>query len=132
DTRVGMAENITACVPAIVTPENIRAAEIATRELNAGFLNVILEGRYTEPFLAWAGKDAPKFTSEELAIIASPVDFVGLNIYAPQAYVAAADHPPGFESLPFPTSFPHMSSPWLQLGPEIAYWVPRLAAKVWN
>jgi beta-glucosidase len=132
DTRVGMAENITACVPAIETPENIRAAEIATRELNAGFLNVILEGRYTEPFLAWAGKDAPKFTAEELAVIASPVDFVGLNIYAPQAYVVAADHPPGFESLPLPTSFPHMSSPWLRLGPEIAYWVPRLAAKVWN
>src|SRR5215216_7615099 len=29
--KVGMAENIAACVPAIVTPENIRAAEIATR-----------------------------------------------------------------------------------------------------
>jgi beta-glucosidase len=130
--RVGMAENITACVPAIDTPENIRAAEIATRELNAGFLNVILTGQYTERFLAWAGKDAPKFTADELAIIAAPVDFVGLNIYAPQAYVVASDHPPGFTSLPFPTSFPHMSSPWLRMGPEIAYWVPRLAAKVWN
>jgi beta-glucosidase len=132
DARVGMAENITACVPAVDTPENIRAAEIATRELNAGFLNVIVTGQYTEPFLSWAGKDAPKFTAEELAIISAPVDFVGLNIYAPQAYVVAADHPPGFRSLPFPTSFPHMSSPWLMLGPEIAYWVPRLAAKVWN
>ena len=35
-TKVGLAENIAACVPAIDTPENIRAAEIATRELNAG------------------------------------------------------------------------------------------------
>ena len=42
-TRVGAAENIAACVPAIATPENIRAAEIATRELNAGFLGVVLE-----------------------------------------------------------------------------------------
>src|SRR3569832_1248637 len=79
--RVGMAENISACVPAIDTPENIRAAEIATRELNAGFLNVILTGQYTAPFLAWAGKDAPKFTAAELAILATPVDFVGLYIY---------------------------------------------------
>src|SRR5436309_7989781 len=39
-TKVGPAENIAACLPAIDTPENIRAAEIATRELNAGFLNV--------------------------------------------------------------------------------------------
>ncbi len=131
-TRVGMAENITACIPAIDTVENIRAAEIATRELNAGFLNVILEGRYTEAYLAWAGKDAPKFTDEELKTISAPVDFVGLNIYAPQAYVVASDHAPGFASLPMPSSFPHMSSPWLRIGPETAYWVPKLAAKIWN
>ena len=71
-TKVGPAENIAACLPAIDTPENIRAAEIATRELNAGFLGVILEGKYTDGFLAYAGKNAPKFTAEELKIISSP------------------------------------------------------------
>src|SRR5258708_4781662 len=50
-TRVGPAENIAACLPAIDTPANVRAAEIATRELNAGFLGVILEGKYPEGFL---------------------------------------------------------------------------------
>jgi beta-glucosidase len=131
-TRVGPAENIAACVPAIATPENICAAEIATRELNAGFLNVILEGKYTDAFLEYAGKDAPKYTTDELKIISSPVDFVGLNIYAPQFYVIAADRAPGFEVLPFPASFPHMNSEWLRIAPETAYWAPRLAAKVWN
>jgi beta-glucosidase len=131
-TRVGPAENIAACVPAIDTPENIRAAEIATRELNAGFLGVVLEGKYTDGFLAYAGKDAPKFTDAELKIISSPVDFVGLNIYAPQFYVVAKDRAPGFDVLPFPASFPHMNSEWLRIGPETAYWMPRLAAKVWN
>ncbi|GLH75520.1 beta-glucosidase [Bradyrhizobium sp. SSBR45G] len=131
-TRVGMAENITACLPAIDTAENIRAAEIATREMNAGFLNVILEGRYTEGFLAWSGKDAPRFTPDELKTISAPVDFVGLNIYAPQAYVVASERAPGFDVLPMPASFPHMSSPWLLVGPETAYWVPKLAAKIWN
>ena len=131
-TRVGPAENIAACVPAIDTPENIRAAEIATRELNAGFLGVILEGKYTEGFLAYSGKDAPIFTADELKIISSPIDFVGLNIYAPQFYVVASDHAPGFSVLPFPASFPHMNSEWLRVGPETIYWVPRLAAKIWN
>ena len=131
-TRVGPAENITACLPAIDTPENIRAAEIATREMNAGFLNVILEGRYTDAFLAWSGKDAPTFTADELKTISTPVDFVGLNIYAPQAYVVASERAPGFDVLPMPSSFPHMSSPWLLVGPETAYWVPKLAAKIWN
>src|SRR3984893_578412 len=131
-TRVGMGENIAACVPAIDTPENIRAAEIATRELNAGFLGVILEGKYTDAFLAYAGADAPKFTAEELEIISSPNDFVGLNIYAPQFYIAASDKRPGWAVLPFPASFPHMNSEWLRIGPETIYWVPRLAAKIWN
>jgi beta-glucosidase len=131
-TKVGPAENIAACLPAIATPENIRAAEIATRELNAGFLGVILEGKYTDGFLEYAGKNAPRFTADELKIIASPNDFVGLNIYAPQYYVVAIDRAPGFRVLPFPTSFPHMNVDWLRIGPETAYWVPRLAAKVWN
>jgi beta-glucosidase len=33
-----------------------------------------------------AGKDAPKFTDEELKIIASPLDFVGVNSYKPTVY----------------------------------------------
>jgi beta-glucosidase len=131
-TKVGPAENIAACVPAIDTPENVRAAEIATRELNAGLLGVILEGKYTDGFLQYAGAAAPKFTDDELKIISSPNDFVGLNIYAPQFYVVAADRAPGFKVLPFPASFPHMNSEWLRVGPETIYWAPRLAAKIWN
>src|SRR5215467_12608384 len=43
-TKIGLAENIAACVPAFATPEHIRATEMATRELNASLLGVILEG----------------------------------------------------------------------------------------
>src|SRR5262245_51355828 len=93
-TRVGPAENIDACIPAIDTPENVRAAEIALRELNASYLNVILEGRYTDAFLKFAGANVPKYTPEELKIISSLVDFLGLNIYAPQHYILASDKEP--------------------------------------
>ena len=131
-TKVGLAENIDTCLPAIDTPENVRAAEIALREMNAGYLNVILEGKYTDTFLQYAGTNAPKFTSEELKIIASPIDFLGLNIYAPQHYVVASDQGAGFELLPVPKSFPHMKSDWLRVGPETMYWIPRLAARIWK
>ena len=131
-TRVGLAENIAACVPAIDTPEHVHATEIATRELNAGILGVILEGKYTEHYLEYAGKDAPKFTADELKIIGSKIDFVGLNIYAPQFYIIPKDKKPGFDVAPFPASFPHMNSEWLRIGPETAYWVPKVTAKVWN
>ncbi|MBI5323541.1 MAG: beta-glucosidase [Bradyrhizobium sp.] len=129
-TKVGPAENAVSCIPAIETPANIRAAEMAMRELNAGYLTVILEGKYPDTYLA--GKDAPKFTAEDLRIISSPLDFVGLNVYTPDHYVIAAENERGFTLAPFPASFPHMKATWLRPGPETMYWVPRHVAKVWN
>src|SRR5207302_8363448 len=108
DTKVGPAENIAACLPAIDTPANVRAAEIATRELNSGLLGVILEGKYTDGFLEYAGAAAPKFTADALKIISSPIAFVGLNIYAQQYYVVDSDRAPGFSVLTFPDPFPHI------------------------
>ena len=95
-TKVGLADNIAAVVPVIETPENIAAAERATRELNAGYLTVILEGRYTEAFLASAGADAPKFTDEDLRAIVSPLDFVG-STSTRRIYVRACGAAPGYE-----------------------------------
>jgi beta-glucosidase len=131
-TKVGPAENLVVCIPAIETPANIRATEIATRELNAGYLTVIMEGKYTDGFLAYAGKNAPKYTAEDLKIISSPIDFVGLNIYLPHHYVVAADNESGFSLLPFPATFPHMESDWLKIGPEAMYWAPRQVTKLWD
>jgi len=131
-TRVGPAENIVVCVPAIETPANIRAAETATREMNGGYLTVMLEGRYTDAFLAYAGANAPKFTPEDLKIISLPIDHVGLNVYMPNYYVTAVDDPNGFSLAPMPASFPSMNSNWLKIGPEALYWAPRNVARVWN
>ena len=131
-TKIGPAENMVVCVPAVETAENIRAAEIATREMNAGYLTVMLEGKYTDAFLAYAGDNAPKFTSEDLSVISSPVDFVGLNVYMPNFFVTATGNSHGFALLPFPASYPHMDSDWLKIGPEAMYWAPRHVAKLWN
>ena len=131
-TKVGPAENIVVCIPAIETQANIRAAEIATRELNAGYLGVMLEGKYTDGFLAYAGRNAPKYTANDLSIISSPIDFVGLNVYTPDHYVLAADNPAGFALVPFPPAFPKMDSSWLKIAPEAMYWAPRHVAKLWG
>jgi beta-glucosidase len=130
-TKVGLAENIAAAVPVIETRDHIAAAERATRELNAGTLSVILEGRYSDAFLASAGADAPKFTDEDLQAIASPLDFVGLNVYTPQ-YVRAIVAAPGYEVMPFSRSHPRMASSWQFFGPEALYWAPRHVQKIWK
>jgi beta-glucosidase len=131
-TKCGPADNLSTAVPAIETPENIRAAQTATREMNAGYLTVLLEGRYTDAYLAAAGKDAPKFTDEDLKIISSPVDFVGINVYRPSVYVVASERPAGFRPIPFNKSHPKMRSSWHLLGPEVMYWAPRQAQSLWN
>src|SRR3712207_6427402 len=81
--KIGPAEVIQCAVPLIEASEHVAAAQAATRELNAAYLTVMLEGRYTDAYLAKAGEYAPKFSDEDLQVIASPLDFVGINVYKP-------------------------------------------------
>jgi beta-glucosidase len=130
-TKVGLAENMAICVPVIESAAHIEAATKATRELNAQYMTVIQEGRYTDAYLRQAGADAPHFTPEELKIISSPLDFIGLNIYTP-TYVRADASPAGFAVVPHPKSFPHMASTWLTVGPEALYWGPHHVSTIWK
>jgi beta-glucosidase len=130
-TRVGLAENPSLCVPVIESAPHVRAAQQAMRDVNAQFLTVILEGRYLDSYLSREREAAPKYTAEEMKIIASPLDFVGLNIYTP-TYVRAASSQAGYEVVPYPTSYPKTASPWLMVGPEIAYWAPRHLGEIWS
>ncbi len=130
-TKVGVAENLTSGVPVIETEQHIKASERATRLLNAQYLTVILEGKYPNEYLEQQGADAPKFDSEDLKIIGSPLDFVGINLYTP-TYVRAADNKAGFEVIRNGPSYPHMASPWLAIGPEALYWAPRHVNQIWK
>ena len=131
-TKIGFAENIRVAVPAIDAPEHVTAAEAATRDRNAGFMTVMLEGRYTDEYLAEAGGETPKFTDDELKTIASPLDFVGINVYRPNWYVEPSDEPPGYRDIPINTSHPTMHSSWHLLDPEVMYWAPRQVQSVWG
>lgn len=130
-TKVGIADNVEVTVPAYESKENLEAAHKALREQNAQYLTVLLEGKYTDLYLKRLGPDAPHFTAEEMDIIHSPMDFVGLNIYTP-TYVRADDSEKGYAVIPAPGSFPHMASPWLTVGPEALYWGPKLVSEVWK
>jgi beta-glucosidase len=130
--RCGPAENITIAVPLIETPEHGKAAETATREMNAPYLTVILEGKYTEAYLKVCGKDAPKFTDDDLKTIAEPVDFVGINVYRPGVYVLACNQAPGYREVPFNASHPKMHSSWQVFGPEALYWAPKFVHSLWK
>ncbi len=130
-TRVGLAENPTAIVPVTQSPADLAAAGRAMREENAPYLTAICEGRYTDGYLARLGADAPKFTPEQMKIIAAPLDMLGLNIYTP-TYARAAATPAGYQIVPAPGDFPHMASSWLTIGPESIRWATRLTNELWK
>ena len=131
-TKVGFAENIRVAIPIIDSPEYVKAAEAATRERNAGFMTVMLEGKYTDSYLAEDGGKTPKFTDDELKTIASPLDFVGINVYKPGWYVEPSDKPPGYQDIPFNASHPKMLSSWHVLDPEVMYWAPKQMQTIWD
>src|SRR5262245_45390160 len=131
-TKVGFAENMLTAVPVIETAEYIKAAERATRDLNADFTTVMLEGRYTDGYLKRTGKDAPKFTDDELKTIASPLDFVGINVYKPNVYVTRSDEPTGYRSIPINASHPKMQSAWHLFDPECIYWATHHVQSLWG
>jgi beta-glucosidase len=130
-TKIGLAENISATTPVIESKQHIEAAHKAMREENAMFLTVIQEGRYTDHYLRRLGADAPEFTAEEMKIIASPMDFTGINIYQPN-FVRADESEKGYTVVTPPASYPHMFSPWLTIGPEALYWGPKLVHELWK
>jgi beta-glucosidase len=130
-TQVGLAENAVVFVPVIETEEHIAAARKATRLGNAQFLTAIMEGKYPQEYLEHEGANAPKVEPGDMEAIGSKLDFVGLNIYTPE-YVRAENSPMGFAVEPHPTSYPHMASPWLTIGPECIYWGVRNVVDLWK
>lgn len=131
EVQIGIAENPSAIVPATQSPSDLAAARIAMREENAGIVTAICEGRYTQNYLDRMGGDAPEFTPEQMRIIATPLDMLGLNVYAP-IYCRASGDTAGYEILPIGKNFPRMASPWLAVGPESIRWAPRLAYELWK
>jgi beta-glucosidase len=90
-------------------------------------MTVLLEGRYTDAYLAAAGADAPKFTPDELKTIASPLDFVGLNVYRPNTYIEPSEKAPGYREIPINASpiKPGSRLPGPPTARNLQDWLPR-------
>lgn len=131
-TRIGPAENVEVAVPVSATPANIAAARIAMRDLNGPFLTPMLEGAYDPAWLAAQGADAPDVAPGDMEAIGAPLDFVGLNIYRPSAYVIADDSRRGWRAMRLNASHPRMDSAWHLLDPEALHWGPRLVHDIWQ
>jgi len=152
-SQVGTAHNARVYVPVYETPEHIEATRKAFAYANGPMLEPMTRGRYPEAWLARIGDDAPEVADGDMAIISSPCDFIGLNVYrgiyveAPGAGAAGALNvgavenvalpqtpstagestaEDGFVALPFPPSYPRGAADWVLFVPQAVYWGLRL------
>ncbi len=121
--RVGLTHNPVIGIPVTETPRDIAAAERWTKQANGHLLAPVFTGRYPATYLRTIGADRPVVSRGDLALIAQPTDFLGLNIYT-GAFIRAgrAGQP---EALPMPPSYPRSDLPWLHLAPQSIYWATR-------
>ncbi|GAA1531461.1 GH1 family beta-glucosidase [Kribbella lupini] len=117
---IGIASNHAPVWPASDAPEDVEAAGLYDTLVNWLFADPILLGRYPEGF----AEAMPGPVAEDLQIISTPLDFFGLNHYAPTlvgaptgaADVGATDGIPLPPGLPFEprklTGYPETDFGW--------------------
>jgi beta-glucosidase len=81
--RVGIVLNPAACYPATPSPDDQAAAQRVAEQQNRWFLAPLYGRGYPPELLARYGAAAPRVGVDDLALIATPTDFLGVNYYTP-------------------------------------------------
>jgi beta-glucosidase len=79
--RIGLVVNLEPKVPASDDPADVAATERADAYFNRQFLDAALLGLYPESLARVFGDDWPAHPAEDMALIAQPIDWVGINYY---------------------------------------------------
>ena len=132
DARIGTAENANFMIPIVDTPEHVEAAKKALREQNAHFITAILEGKYLDCYLEKEGGNAPVFTDEDMKIIHTPLDFVGLNIYHGKRVRYAPETECGYHIFEKDDYAHQTGINDFTFEPSSLYWGTRLVHETWK
>ena len=84
----GIVLNFSPCHPATDNAADIRAAEMANQYHNHWYIQPLFEGRYPDMLRQLAPQEQPQIADGDLAIIAQPLDFLGINYYTRTVYRA--------------------------------------------
>ena len=125
DAQVGLVHNPQPTpIPVLETESDIAASRAMFERRFAPHLTPLFEGRYPDWFLSEAGADAPEVRPGDLDLIASPTDYLGLNLYSGD-FLRAHPQTGEPEVLPFPDQFPRGDLPWINIAPQTLYWTIR-------
>ena len=79
--EIGLVVNIEPKYPASNSPEDIAATARADGYMNRQYLDPALKGSYPPELSEIFGEAWPEWSAEDMADIAQPIDFVGINYY---------------------------------------------------
>ena len=91
EAHLGIVLNLNPVHPASETDEDRAAARRFDGYLNRWFLEPLFRGSYPEDMLAWYGDSAPVIELDDLALISTKTDFLGVNYYSRRVVRAEPD-----------------------------------------
>jgi beta-glucosidase len=101
DNRVGITLNLTPVYAADRRPDTLFAQQQADRFHNRWFLDPIFHGQYPARFFERLGVPQPPIADGDLAAIAAPLDFLGINYYSRLLMRAAEEQSQQPRSAPY-------------------------------
>ncbi len=101
---IGIVLNVRPCHPAGELPRDERAATMMHNLTHRLFFEPIFRGSYPSEALAFFARRGvlPQQAPADMAVIAQPIDFLGLNIYSRSVVQARPFSPLGMRSIPGP------------------------------
>lgn len=109
DALNGIVLNFSPCHPASNSEADIRAAAMADQYHNQWYLQPLMEGCYPELLGQLSLNEQPQIAAGDMAVIAQPLDFLGVNYYTRTVY--RANSRGWFSDVP-PTSPPLTDMGW--------------------
>lgn len=97
-TKNGIVLNFTPCYPASNTVEDKQAASFADDYFNQWYIKPIFDQQYPEMLNQLPIEQWPEIYPDDMAIIAHPIDFLGVNFYTRAIY--QADEEEKFSQMP--------------------------------
>ncbi|KQW42939.1 MULTISPECIES: GH1 family beta-glucosidase [unclassified Roseateles] len=80
-SQLGIVLNLSSCVPATAMPADISAASLADSRGRRWYADPLFKGAYPDDVLAELGADAPVVVDGDMAAVAQPMDYLGVNYY---------------------------------------------------
>ncbi|MEY3309716.1 MAG: hypothetical protein RLZZ413_3754 [Pseudomonadota bacterium] len=92
--EVGIVLDLNVVEPATDRPEDIQAAHHFDLAQNRFYLDAVFKGSYPQDLLTLCADLLPEIREGDLATIAAPIDYLGVNIYRRSVMQAGSELPP--------------------------------------